>query len=303
MALIFSLSDFYSSPHFLFGTVKVPIHSDLFACPYKLINICFYCELMFLRKLFKIGDKVKWLTLELLVVFIGVYLAFLFQSYNENTKLASEGEKVFSSLKSELEFFRVQMPGRSGFTLKIWKELKDIESQKQYSDFSDWRFLEPQYGYQVIEYAINLQSSEIVDFELYDKLQVLYATIKRLEHAERMIMQMAQRHVAVPQQLSRSEPEVALRHAENYQNFKRLLVFLHDRAEDQQEVADRSEDCLRIINARMNPETRRNIESGLIKMQLGQFDTVQDAIEAVRRYFPDFTQEEIKGLYEEISSK
>lgn len=258
---------------------------------------------MFLRKLFRIGDKAKWLTLELLVVFIGVYLAFLFQSYNENARVAKEREKVFSSLKSELEFFRVQMPGRSGYTLNRWGELKKIESQKRYTDFSDWRFLEPQYGYQVIEYAINLQSSDIVDFELYDKLQALYATIKRLEHAERLMMQMAQRHTAVPQELSRSIPEVALRHAENYQNFKRLLVFMHDRAEDQQEVADKSEACLEIINARMNPETRRRIESGLIKMQLSQFDSLERAMEVVRVYFPDFTLEEIKELYEQSASK
>ena len=49
---------------------------------------------MFLRKLMNIGNKGKWLALELLVVFIGVYLAFLFQSYAENIKLEKEKEKV-----------------------------------------------------------------------------------------------------------------------------------------------------------------------------------------------------------------
>ena len=49
---------------------------------------------MFIRKLFNVGDKAKWLILELLIVFVGVYLAFLFQSYSEQAKIESEKRKV-----------------------------------------------------------------------------------------------------------------------------------------------------------------------------------------------------------------
>lgn len=258
---------------------------------------------MFLRKLFKIGDKAKWLTLELLVVFVGVYLAFLFQSYNENAKVDKEREKVFSSLKSELEFFRVRMPGRAGYTRGMWEKLKAIERNGEYTDFSDWRFLEPQYDYQVIDYAINLEGGEIIDFELFDKLRDLYSSIKRLEHAERMMMEMAQRYAPVPEVLSRSIPEVALKHAANYKNFGRLLLFMRDRAGDQQDVSDKSKECLKIINERMDSEVRRDIETGLVKTQIRMFDTVEEAVESVREYFPDFTDEEVEELYREKGSK
>lgn len=258
---------------------------------------------MFLRKLFRIGDKAKWLTLELLVVFVGVYLAFLFQSYNENTKLDKEREKVFFSLKSELEFFRVRMPGRSGYTMRRWGELKQIERKEEYADFSGWRFLEPQYDYQVIEYAINLEGGDIIDFELFDKLRDLYSSIKRLEHAERMMMEMAQRYEPVPEKLSRSVPEVALKHANNYKNFVRLILFMRDRGGDQQDVADKAIKCLEIINERMDPKVRRNIETGLVKTQIRLFDTLEEAVESVKKYFPDFTSEEVEALYLESTTK
>ncbi|MCE7996514.1 MAG: hypothetical protein HEP71_31370 [Roseivirga sp.] len=258
---------------------------------------------MFLRKLFKIGDKARWLVLELLVVFVGVYLAFLFQGYSENNKIVKEREKVFASLKSELEFFRVQMPGRSGYTLNRWKEAKAFERKGEYRDFSYWRFLEPQYGYQVVEYAINIENSDIIDFELYDKLQSLYATIRRLEHAERLMMEMAQRYLSIPKSLPESDRGVILRHADNFQNFRRLLEYIEHRAQNQQDVADRSKDCLDIINARMNADTRRKIEVDLIKSQLGLFDNPEDAVERVRAVFPGFTQDEILKLYNEFSSK
>lgn len=257
---------------------------------------------MFLRKLFKIGDKAKWLTLELLVVFVGVYLAFLFQSYNEKAKVEKEQEKVFSSLKSELEFFRVRMPGRAGYTRGMWDKLKAIERNGEYTDFAGWRFLEPQYDYQVIEYAINLEGGEIIDFELFDKLRDLYSSIKRLEHAERLMMEMAQRYESVPETLSRSIPEVALKHAGNYENFGRLLLFMQDRGGDQLEVAEKAKACLQLINARMNAEARRSIEVELIKAQMGLFDNPEDAIKEAKMVFPDFSAEEIEELYREFSS-
>ena len=65
---------------------------------------------MFIRKLFNVGDKAKWLLLELLIVFVGVYLAFLFQSYAEQAKIDKEKEKVLVSLKLELEEFRTSFP-------------------------------------------------------------------------------------------------------------------------------------------------------------------------------------------------
>ena len=48
--------------------------------------------------------KINWQTLlvELLVVFIGVYLAFLLNNFQENQKAKNEEHKVMTSLKKSL---------------------------------------------------------------------------------------------------------------------------------------------------------------------------------------------------------
>lgn len=44
-------------------------------------------------KLFS-AEGIKYLALELFIVFLGVYLAFLFQSYNENRKIRTEQQLI-----------------------------------------------------------------------------------------------------------------------------------------------------------------------------------------------------------------
>lgn len=69
---------------------------------------------MFLGKLFKKSKNARFLLIELLMIFIGVYLAFLFQNYSEQKKIDKERDKVLISLKLELENFRTTFPRFSG---------------------------------------------------------------------------------------------------------------------------------------------------------------------------------------------
>lgn len=252
---------------------------------------------MFIRKLYKIGDKARWLALELLIVFIGVYLAFLFQNYNEQRKQDREKEKVYAALKYELEFFRTQLPGRSTYTMRRWRELKKDYDSKTYANFSDWRFIQPQYDYKIIEYAIDTKNSEIVDFKLYNQLQTLYTRIKRLENAENLIMEMAQRYKRLPTGVPDSHPEVRARIADNYENFGRFLRFMRDRGQNQGRVARDAANTLEIINELMDPEIRKTIETELIESEIGDQKDFDSAWDMVQELFPNFTKEEIENLY------
>lgn len=257
---------------------------------------------MFLRKLFKVGDKARWLALELLVVFIGVYLAFLFQSYNERIKESKEKEKVFSSLKYELEIFRVLLPGQAAYAKGLGESFLPKLRNGQYVDFSDWRFIEPQYTYQIIEYAIGLENTNIVDFQLYDRLQSLYTVIKKLEHAERLVMAMGHQYRAIPADLPKTSNEYKLRKADNLLNFQRFIVFMRDRANNLQAVAEESAACLEIINALMDPTNRRAIESDLIINNAHKFGSLEKVLPQLKELFPDFSVDEIKELYNKPES-
>lgn len=255
---------------------------------------------MFARKLFKVGNKGRWLVVELLIVFIGVYMAFLFQNYGEERKEDKERQRIFAALKIELEHFRVVMDGRATFTLNRYRDLRAVLNRGEYTDFSDWRFLEPQYAYQVIEYAINHQNTDIIDFDIFKSLQVLHSTIKRLEHAERMVMEMAQRYKPIPANMPKSDPLTMALEAENLRNFGRFMIFFRDRGNNQRLVARESVDCLELINKNMDQSSRKLIERDLILSQINDVKSVEEAIETVKGLFPNFTEQEVRDMYNEV---
>ena len=245
--------------------------------------------------------KWAWAFVDLLVVIIGVYIAFLIQSKASESRDAKEQEKVFTALKYELEHFRLQMPGMSGYMEKKVESLLAILNEGRYENFDNYRFIEPQYSYQIIEYAINLQNTEIVDFELYNALQQLYVEIKKLEHAERLITATSQSYQTLPEGLSKSNPIYQISWAKNYDNFGRFIFFLRDRGRILQSVADASETALPLINQNLNPQKRKNIEKEILTKGLGIIPSEEAAVQQVQKYFPDFTEEEVRELYRQAT--
>lgn len=252
---------------------------------------------MYLKQLIGRGNKGRLFILELLIVFVGVYMAFLFQSYGEARKEERERQRIFAALKTELEFFRVIMPGRAGYSRRVYRELSEVREQGKYRDFSGWRFLEPQYKYQMIEYAINHQNSNIIDFETFQLLQKFYTNLKRLEQAERLMMEMAQRYKYIPPDMPEKDPLTIVMKAENFQNFKRLIEYVRHRAEDQFLTTVHAKEVLELINVNMDPVTRKELEIGLLLQQINKDDTLEETLEEALEAFPNFTEEEITELY------
>ena len=65
---------------------------------------------MLFGKLFKNSKNTQFFILERLMIFIGVYLAFLFQDYSEQKKIDREREKILTSLKLQIELFGTSLP-------------------------------------------------------------------------------------------------------------------------------------------------------------------------------------------------
>jgi uncharacterized membrane protein YgaE (UPF0421/DUF939 family) len=247
---------------------------------------------MFIRKLFKIGDKLKWLSLELLVVFIGVYLAFLFNAYSENKKISAESEKVLTSLKKEAEEFRLRFPlFTQGMHANIqkWQAAYDSGNVAQYYD---WRFLEPQYNDQVIEYAIGLKGSEIVDFELYETLLQLNREIKQLEHAERLMTETSNLFNNIPSDLSRNSDLYKAYKAQNLFHFYKFINYGRDRASNLKAVTQKSQIVVNLINQRISTEKRLAIEVDILKRFYPALDGDTTFIRKIfKESFPDFPED------------
>ncbi|MFY0591477.1 hypothetical protein [Roseivirga sp.] len=258
---------------------------------------------MFIRKLFKIGDKAKWLTLELLIVFIGVYLAFLFQGYAENTKIDKEKEKVLVGLKLELEEFRTGFQRFADFQGEKVKEWDSLFRAKEVATYYDWRYIEPQYNFKIIEYALNQKGTDIVTFELYTKLSELYVEIKKLEYTERLMTELALNYNIIPNDLDRTKGQGAILAAQNRFHFYKFKNFARDRTGELRRVWKESSEAIVMINEELGPKKIKEVEMALLEKYLTGGVKIEFVKEIFDEYFPNYTEADFQEMVDQIRSK
>ncbi|GAB5524073.1 MAG: hypothetical protein Roseis2KO_19450 [Roseivirga sp.] len=251
---------------------------------------------MFLRKFLKVGDKGKWVLLELLIVFVGVYLAFVLQAYSETQKNKKEQEKVLVSLKLELEAFRISFPGFADFHQNVVDDWDSLFAAKKVGNFFSWRYLEPQYNFSVLEYALNTQGSEIISFELFESLSELYQDIKRLEHAERLITEMGHYYKIMPAGVGEDDLEGRKISAENRLYFYKVIGYSKDRIGILKRVASLSVDILEILNNQLGTERARAVNLEFIRKYHDRVPDKEYLREFRDQYFPDITEEELMQI-------
>ncbi len=247
-----------------------------------------------LEKSFKIFSKqgVKFLMLEFLIVFLGVYLAFLFQSYSEQNKIDAETEKIMIGLKEDLEYFRIYFPDYAGSSqVEEWREL--IKNEK-YTNFSTWRFIQPQYDYIAIEYALG-SDANVINFELNSAIAEIFQELKKLEHAELLLTEIAMKYQAIPSNLQNNEM-VAFANQNNFLNFKRFTDRYADRAGIMHRIAEMSAKHLPMINDQFSEQELTEIELLLISKNItaNSDQEIQFYVNALKEFFPNLSEEEIK---------
>lgn len=257
---------------------------------------------MFLRKLFNSENKLVWVLVDLIIVILGVYGAFLIQQYAAQEKTRKEKEEIISSLKYELEFFRVQMPGRAWYSNNQATKWRQMRNEGTYEDYSDWRFVEPQYNYSVVQYALEIQDTDIISFDLNNALYNVYRQVTRVENIERTMTQLAFRYQSIPADAPKGTIEYEIIWNKNYDDFKRLGWAMSDRSKDQALLAEESAKALTIVNNQLKPINKRRIEEDLIIAYVDELvKNEEEAVIAVPKVFPDFTEEEIRIMYQKAT--
>ncbi|WP_268122968.1 hypothetical protein [Roseivirga pacifica] len=247
---------------------------------------------MFIRKLFKVGDKAKWLALELLIVFIGVYMAFLFQQYGENKKLQKEKDKVLTSLKLELEEFRTGFPRFSVFQKEKTDEWDSLFAIEEVGDYYNWRYYEPQYNIRIIEYALNQEGTDVINFEIYDELSKLHARIKQLEFAERKMTAFGENYRLIPASLPKNSTERTIMNAENRFTFYKFIEAAKSRTRSLRDVARESAGLLIMVNQELGPEKTRQADMLLLRKYVEADVEIDFVKEVFLEFFPQYTTEE-----------
>lgn len=243
---------------------------------------------------FKFFSKqgIKFLLLELVIVFVGVYGAFLFQNYNEQRKTEAEKEKVMIGVKEDLEYFRIYFPDFAG--LSLVEEWREKIASETYPNFSGWRFIQPQYDYIAIEYAL-ASEAEVINFELNSAIAEIYQELRKLEHVELLLTELSMSYQAVPEG-NQDNVTIRLIHQNNFLNFKRFTERYADRASIMQRIAEASAKHLPMINSHFSEAQLKDIELILIKknvtIQNGQ--EIEFYVEVLKEFFPNLSEEELR---------
>lgn len=239
------------------------------------------------------SQGIKFILLELIIIFIGVYGAFLLQSYSEQQRIESEKQKVLTGVKEEMEYFRIFFPGYAGGDDVAERE--DMISRQVYIDFSDWRFIQPQYDYTAIEYALEA-SADVIDYDLNAGLSKVYQELRKLQHVEDLITQIAMEYRAIPSGTDESA-EILLAQKSNMLNFTRFTGRTRDRAVIMNRIADYSSEMLPDINAEFSDEERKEIELSLIRnnIEAASEEEAAGMASEVQKIFPNLSKEDIQN--------
>lgn len=180
------------------------------------------------------------------------------------------------------------------------QDLKEIQAQGKYSSFLDYRFIEPQYDYQTVAYALNVQNNDIVDFELYDQLQSLFVEIKKIEYVERLLTETSRQYKSIPPKLSKESPLFASLDSENRDNFIRFITLIEDRSQISARIAEASTSAMPVVNERLGQRKAREIEEQLIRENMDRVvQSEEDAVRVGKQLFPNFSETELRRIYRE----
>ena len=149
-----------------------------------------------------------------------------------------------------------------------------------------------------MELAINSQNSEIIDFDLYQALRGLYVQIKRIEYSERLLTEVAMKYKSIPNSLRKGSAEYDMLWASNYDNFRRFIMSMYDRSGNQKRLGNDSKGTLYLVNERLDPQRRKQIETELIVSNLDRAENEDQAVAMVSQLFPNFNESEIRDIYQ-----
>ncbi len=178
--------------------------------------------------------------LDLIIVITGVTIAFLLNNWNTQKSERAERTKILTSLQGELRSMQKIFPGMADYQLKLSKSWDSLHSLGHHSDFHHYYYLQPQYNYSVIEYAINTRNSAIVDFRLHEQLLLLYQNIKMLEESEVYMTRIALEY--------RPNEDSDLVTKANLFLFDRFIGFSRNRANSLRRANKAASDILAIID-------------------------------------------------------
>lgn len=138
------------------------------------------------------------LLFELIIVFLGVYMAFVFSSYQESRALAKESERVVALMMVGVERYEKLFEGFAQRHEIVNAQFRSDLEQNRIPDFSESYYPAPQYPIDVINFVLTKESYEVFALKVYIPLTGFANAIQRLMYVEEKLVAISEQYEPLP---------------------------------------------------------------------------------------------------------
>ena len=138
------------------------------------------------------------LFLELVIVFVGVYLAFLFTDYKEQQRTAAEIERVATLMQVGLDRYEELFEGFAQRHAIKNEEFRQQLENNQIPVFYDTYYAAPQYPVDVINFVLTREGYEVFSLDFYVPLTSFAHSIQRVMYVEEKLVQLGEQYRRLP---------------------------------------------------------------------------------------------------------
>ena len=164
--------------------------------------------------------------LELAIVFLGVYLAFLFSGYKEQQQTDAELQRVLSLMQVGFARYETLFEGFAQRHSVQNPEFKAQLDNNEIPAFFDTYYAAPQYPVEVINFVLTREGYDVFSLDFYVPLTTYAHTIQRLMYVEEKLVQLGERYRVLP---ARDAPDYEQVFNEQYILAQQYLRYLEMR--------------------------------------------------------------------------
>lgn len=135
---------------------------------------------------------------ELVIVFVGVYLAFVLTEYQEDRQRERRTERIVEILDVGLARYEQVFGAMVGYHDRRNAELGDALAENRLPDIGDVYYSAPQYPIDVIDYIVTEEAFRVFDIAFYTELITFTNAIQRLMYIEEKLVETAERYEPLP---------------------------------------------------------------------------------------------------------
>ncbi len=180
------------------------------------------------------------IAIELAIVFLGVYLAFVFSQSQENDRLEAKRQVVIELLANQMTRYEQLFEGFALYHNGVNEDILEELRSGQVPNFGDVIYVAPQYPSDAIDYVLTNQSLDVFDLDLYVPLASFANRIQQLMNVEAELTALGNRYVPVA---GPADP----RYAEQFQLGSRYHRFMESRRTITADLAGRAGELIGLL--------------------------------------------------------